>query len=235
MHAIGVRSRGRWAHLARLHQLGQRSSCSWMGVCEVSLGVVVQRAKGGHMALRPVDLAEVDHIGLQAAQAAFARGNDVRRCHALAFAHPGHATRRASHLGGQHQLWRAPGSWQNQLPMMVSVAPKSRPVRAPNTSGRVDEVDAARQRVAEDGVESASLTCSPNVMVPRQMGSRADRLTQCDVLHAVQTPKAGATCGAGNAQGRRNTGAEPAHGGRHRASDCAGLQAMGLVSASAIF
>ena len=157
------------------------------------------------MALRPVDLVEVDHIGLQATQAAFARGNDVRRCHALAFAHPGHATRRASHLGGQHQLLAGTGVLGKPVAddgfcRAKSLGPCGHRIHL----GRVDEVDAARQRVAEDGVG----ICLVDLLAKRH-GAQADgghaqiALTQCDVLHAVQTPKAGATCGAGNAQGKK--------------------------------
>ena len=93
--------------------------------------------------------------------------------HAAALAHPGHAARRAGHLGGQHELLaRMPGFFANQLPMMVSVAPKvSFAGRHGVHLGGVDEVDAA---LAASGRGSrgrvASSTCSPKVMVPRQMG-----------------------------------------------------------------
>jgi hypothetical protein len=86
--------------------------------------VVVEDAERRHVALGPVDLVQVDHVGLQALQAGVARGHDVGRRHAAAGAHPGHAARRAGHLGGQHQLLARAGRAVNQLPMMVSVAPQ---------------------------------------------------------------------------------------------------------------
>ena len=57
------------------------------------------------MAHRPVDLVEVNHIGLQPLQAVVAGLRDVRCsqvCAALAY--PGHAPGGTSHFGGQHQL-----------------------------------------------------------------------------------------------------------------------------------
>ena len=93
MHTIG-RFIGQTyvTHLALLDQLGQsfklhmdRGGSVFFG------GVVVQAAKHGHMALGPMDLVEVNHIGLQTLQTRFTRGHDVRRRHALACANPRHA------------------------------------------------------------------------------------------------------------------------------------------------
>ena len=43
------------------------------------------------MALGPVDLVEVDHIGLEALEAGIARIQNILRRHATALAHPRHA------------------------------------------------------------------------------------------------------------------------------------------------
>jgi len=68
-------------------------------------------------------------------------------------------------------FWRAPGFLANQLPMMVSVAPK---VSARAGTEYISAVSMKLTPRASEWLrmawESASLTCSPNVMVPRQMG-----------------------------------------------------------------
>ncbi|MNV63628.1 hypothetical protein D3C71_1562320 [compost metagenome] len=68
-------------------------------------------------------------------------------------------------------FWRAPGFLANQLPMMVSVAPK---VSALAGTAYISAVSMKFTPRASDWLrmscESASLTCSPKVMVPRQMG-----------------------------------------------------------------
>jgi hypothetical protein len=142
------------AHLAGLHQPRQRFELFVdRGGGGLLGGVVVQRAKSRHVTLGPVDLVEVDHIGLQPAQAAFARGNDVRGGHALVLAHPGHAAGRPRHLGGQHQLFA--GAWI----LLEPVADDGFGRAAGLGLGRhrvhlrgVDEIHAALQRAAEDGM-----------------------------------------------------------------------------------
>ena len=97
------------ADLACLDQPGQRLQLlANRRLAGFLFRVVVQIAEGRHMALGPVDLVEVDHIGLQAAQAGVAGGHDVRRRHALALTHPRHAARWAGHLAGQHHLVAQP-------------------------------------------------------------------------------------------------------------------------------
>jgi hypothetical protein len=56
------------------------------------------------MALGPVDLVEVDHLGLQALKTGVAGANNVIRRQARAFTNPGHAARGAGHLAGQRDL-----------------------------------------------------------------------------------------------------------------------------------
>ena len=51
-----------------------------------------------------MDLVQVDDVGLQTAQAALARGDDVGRRQTRAAAQPRHAARRAGHLAGQHHF-----------------------------------------------------------------------------------------------------------------------------------
>ncbi|MNT78301.1 hypothetical protein D3C72_2175250 [compost metagenome] len=61
------------ANLARLHQARERLQLlADRRFAGFLFRVVVQIAKGGHMALRPVNLVEVDHIRLQTAQAGVA-------------------------------------------------------------------------------------------------------------------------------------------------------------------
>ena len=67
--------------------------------------------------------------------------------------------------------WRMPGRWRSQRPMKVSVAPA---VAALGGTGYISAVSrkvtprsTARSSMA---CASASPTCSPKVMVPRQMG-----------------------------------------------------------------
>ena len=105
------------------------------------------------MALRPVNLVQVDDIGLQTLQAGVARSHDVFGRHAIAFTHPRHTTRRACDFGGQHDF-----------------LPRTRALGQPVANdgfcrakrfcfgghrinfGGVDEVDTACQRMVEDVV-----------------------------------------------------------------------------------
>ena len=81
------------AHLARLDQFGQGFELLMDRGDRFVLGrVEIGHAKDRHMALGPVDLVQVDHIGLQAAQAAVAGVQDVLPRHARTFTNPGHAT-----------------------------------------------------------------------------------------------------------------------------------------------
>ena len=66
---------------------------------------------------------------------------------------------------------RAPGCFANQLPMMVSVAPQV------SALAGTEYISAASMKLTPRSSERsrmawalASLTCSPKVMVPRQMG-----------------------------------------------------------------
>ena len=67
--------------------------------------------------------------------------------------------------------WRLPGLALNQLPMMVSVAPK---VSARAGTAYISAVSQKYTPRSSERLKiacaSASFTCSPNVMVPRQMG-----------------------------------------------------------------
>ena len=107
-HAIGRFVRhANLAHLAGLHELGHalKLLVNAGNIFRVFSRVKVHDAKGGHMAHRPVDLVEVNHICLQAAQAVFAGLDDVlRRQVRTAIAHPVQATCRSGDLGGQCPL-----------------------------------------------------------------------------------------------------------------------------------
>ncbi len=91
------------AHLALLHQFGQGLQLLVDGGGRFFFaGVVVHGPKSRHMALGPMDLVQVNDIGLQALQAGVARGQDVLGCHALTRTHPRHSPRWTGHFGGQH-------------------------------------------------------------------------------------------------------------------------------------
>jgi len=68
-------------------------------------------------------------------------------------------------------FWRAPGFLANQLPMMDSVAPQVSALAGTEyisaVSMKLMPRSRARSRMAW---ATASWTCSPKVMVPRQMG-----------------------------------------------------------------
>jgi len=68
-------------------------------------------------------------------------------------------------------FWRAPGFFSNQLPMMVSVAPQ---VSARAGTAYISAVSMKLMPASSERLRmvwaSASWTCSPKVMVPRQMG-----------------------------------------------------------------
>ena len=106
MHAI--RALVREADMANLALLDQTSQSIQLlmdgGGRGFLLRVVIHGPEGRHMALGPVNLVEVNHLRLQALQAGIARANNVCGRHARAFANPGHAARRAGHLGGQREL-----------------------------------------------------------------------------------------------------------------------------------
>ena len=81
-------------HLACLDQIAQRLQLRMDGGdFAVFGGIEINAAKHGHIAGRPVQLVEVNHIGLQAAQAVVAGRFDVCGCdiHGAA-TNPGHAT-----------------------------------------------------------------------------------------------------------------------------------------------
>jgi hypothetical protein len=93
------------SHLAGLDQRAQGFELLVQRGFGLVLGrVEIDDAEGRHVALGPMDLVQIDHIGLQPAQAGVARGHDVGRRHPTAGADPGHAARRARDLGGQHHL-----------------------------------------------------------------------------------------------------------------------------------
>ena len=153
VHAIGrLVGQADGAHLAGLDQFGHGFELRFDGGRRAVLGrVEVQGTEGRHVARRPVNLVEVDHLGLQAAQAALAGFDDAGLAHLGA--QPGHATRRAGHLGGQHHL-----------------LPRARVAGEPVADdgfrrtagfglgrhgvhlGRVDEVHAAFERSVQHGV-----------------------------------------------------------------------------------
>jgi hypothetical protein len=117
-----------------------------------------------------VDLVQVDHVGLQAAQRAFAGREDVRRRQA-AFARTqgmpreGPATLVASTIFCARRGARQPVA-QDGLGGAEGLRARRHRIHL----RRVEELmprATARSRIAW---ESGSFTCSPKVMVPRQMG-----------------------------------------------------------------
>ena len=74
-------------------------------------------------------------------------------------------------LVATNQCWRAEGCFSNQLPSMVSVAPKVS-ARAGTEYISAASIKLMPRSCAQSRMLCAAawLTCSPNVMVPRQMG-----------------------------------------------------------------
>jgi hypothetical protein len=162
-----------WRTLPALTSVPRASSCSSQrGFGLVLGGVEIDDAEGRHVALGPVDLVQVDHIGLQPAQAGVARGHDVGRRHATAGAHPGHAARRARDLGGQHHLlararvFRKPVA-DDGLGGATGLGLRAGTAYISAVSMKLTPRSSERFRMAW---ALASSTCSPKVMVPRQMG-----------------------------------------------------------------
>ncbi len=141
-------------HLALAHQPAQRLELLVdRGLRALLRRVVVHRPERRHVALGPVDLVEVDHVGAQAPERAFARGQDVGPGQALAFADPGHAARGAGDLGGQHDaLAQTRVGGQPVADDGFGGAERFLARRHRVHLGRVDEVDAALDRAREDGV-----------------------------------------------------------------------------------
>ena len=143
------------AHLAGLHQRGQRVQLLGdAAVRAVLRRVQVQRAEERHVAVRPVDLVEVDDIGLQPLQAGVAGLRDLgRREVGAAVAHPVHVARGSGHLGRQHDALAHSGAAREPvaddgLGGAVGLAPRRHRVHL----GRVDEVDAAGHGVVQQGM-----------------------------------------------------------------------------------
>ena len=142
------------AHLACFDQLGQGFELFVNRGDRLVFGrIEIGHAKDRGMALGPVDLVEVDHIGLQAAQAAVAGGQDVLPGQARAFADPGHATGRARHLGRQHQFFAGTGVLSEPVAnkgfgRATGVGRSRHGIHL----GRVNEVDARFERTVQDGV-----------------------------------------------------------------------------------
>ena len=141
-------------HFACFHQFGQGFELFVDGSERFVFGrIEIGHAKHRHMALWPMNLVQVDHIGLQATQAGVTRVQDVLPRHASALAHPGHATRGARHLGRQHQLLARTRIFgkpvaNEGLRQAASVSGGRHGVHL----GGVDEVDARFERAVQDGM-----------------------------------------------------------------------------------
>ena len=94
------------AHFAGFHQLTQSFQLGVHGSdFAVFAGIKIHLPEQGHVARGPMQLVEVNHIGLQSAQTAFAGFDDVLCAHIhRPAAHPGHAARGAGHFGRQNKL-----------------------------------------------------------------------------------------------------------------------------------
>ena len=116
--------------------------------------VEIHDAEGRHMAHRPVDLVEVDHVGLHSLEAGVAGFGDVRWGQVVAAApHPAHAACRAGHFGGQHQLVARARIFfkpvaQDFFGDVEGLSSRGHRVHL----CCVQKVDTARQRVVQDGV-----------------------------------------------------------------------------------
>ena len=79
-------------NLASLDQLAQGLQLFVnAGLDFVFAGIEIHHAKHRHMALRPMNLIQINHVCLQALETGIARFQYILRCQASAFAHPGHA------------------------------------------------------------------------------------------------------------------------------------------------
>ena len=115
--------------------------------------------------------------------------------HAAAFAHPGHAARRAGHLGGQHELAARAGVLGEPVADDGFGGAEGFLARRHRVHlGRVDEVDAALQRAIEDGVGGGLVD-----LLAEGHGAEADRrdvqvaLAELDFLHGGKTTRIGVT------------------------------------------
>jgi hypothetical protein len=142
------------AHLASLHQRSQGVQLFMDGGLRFFPGgVVVHDAERRHVAFRPVNLVQVDHIRAQPPERCVARRNDVGPRHARPLADPGHAARRAGHLGGQHGFLPCTGRGckpvaDDGLGGAAGFGARRHRIHL----GRVDEGHAALLRAVQDGV-----------------------------------------------------------------------------------
>ena len=142
-------------HLAGLDQLAQRFQLGVHGRDHaVFAWVKSHHAKQGQVARGPVQLVEVNHVGVEALQAAVASGHDVcrRQIHGPA-AHPGHAARGAGHFGGDRELLAQLRVFGDPVADIGLGDLKGLGARGHGVHlGRVPKGDAALHRVAQDGV-----------------------------------------------------------------------------------
>ena len=161
------------AHLARLHQPLQAAQLLVdRRDGAVTLRVEVQVAEHRHVARRPVQLVQVDDVGLQPLQAAFAGSDDVVGSDVgAAVAQPFIAAHRPGRLGGQHDARAHPGALaQPVADETFGVAVTRRAGRHRVHLGGVDEVQAALQRVVEQAVRRGFI----NLSLAEGHGAEAD-------------------------------------------------------------
>jgi hypothetical protein len=126
-----------------------------------------------------VDLVEIDHVGAQPLQAVVAGLDDLGSGQVgTAVAHPVHVARWPGDLGREHHLGAHAGparepAAEDALGRAVGLAPHRHRVHL----RRVDEVDAARERVVEDRVRSGFVD-----LLAEGHGAEADR---CDLQRAA--------------------------------------------------
>ena len=161
------------AHLAVLDQAAQGFELVVDGGDRHVFGrVEIHDAEGRHMAHRPVDLIQVNHVGLQALETGVAGFGDVRRGQVVAAAaHPAHAACRAGHFGGQHQLLARARIFFKPVAQdfFGEVEGFSACGHRVHLCG-VEKVDAARQRVVQDGVRRGLVN-----LFAKSHGAQADR------------------------------------------------------------
>ena len=160
------------AHFSLLDQPAQRFELLVNGRGGALFGgFVVHRAKRRRVALGPVNLVKINHIGLQAFQAGIARSLDVLRRHARAFPNPGHAARRASHLGGKHQL--LPHARIVGQPVADDLLGRAKGFGARRHGihfSRINKIDTALHRAVQDGVGSGFID-----LFAKSHGAQANR------------------------------------------------------------
>ena len=126
------------------------SSCSRIGVASgLSLaGIELPLAEQRRVALGPVNLVQIQIVGLQPREAGVDRGFDLLARELGTVADPGDLPRRTGHLGGQHDLV-ARLVFQPRPDVLLGLALRMGAGRDRIHLGGVDEVHAVGHRIVE--------------------------------------------------------------------------------------